>query len=99
MARRRNDEETGEPKQYRAGDQIHITITRDFAEMATDFFLFCKKHHFNPSEVIRGSMKTWLDKQKKIQDEYEKSEFHKNEVLADIIETYPWLKKTLSGGR
>ena len=97
--RRRDEEEGGEPKEYRAGDQIHITITQGFADAATEFFAFCKKHQFNPSEVIRGGMKTWLERQKKIQEQYEKSEFYQNEIISDIVEAYPWLKETLRGRR
>ncbi len=99
MPRKQRDEDGDEVKKYRAGDQIHITVTRDFADNATEFFAFCKKHHFNPSEVIRACMKTWLDRQRKVQEEYEKSEFHKNEVVADIVEAYPWLTETLKGKR
>ena len=51
------------------------------------------------NEWFRGSMKDWLGKQKKIQELYEESEFKKNEIVAEIIETYPWLKKTLEGSR
>ena len=100
MPRKRRDEgDSGEPKAYRAGDQIHITITQGFAETATEFFNFCKKHQFNPSEVIRSGMKNWLEKQKKVQEQYEQSEFHRNEVLQEIVESSPWLKETLRGRR
>jgi len=99
MPRRRRDEDDGEPKEYRAGDQIHITITQGFADTATEFFAFCKNHQFNPSEVIRSGMKTWLEKQKLIQEQFEKSEFYKNEVIKDIVEAYPWLKETIRGRR
>ncbi len=57
-------------KEYRPGDQIHISVTRDFSETATEFFAFCREHNFNPSEVIRDSIREWLEKQKEIQRMY-----------------------------
>ena len=51
---------------YEAGDQIHITVTQDFTENATEFFRFCKKYHYSPSDVIRGCMINWLEQTRKM---------------------------------
>lgn len=51
---------------YRAGDQIHVAVTAEFAPVATEFFHFCRRNHFNPSEVIRGAIAQWLQKQKEM---------------------------------
>lgn len=55
-------------KVYRSGDQIHIAVTQNFEDTATEFFSFCKDNHYNPSEVIRSCMEQWLDKQKRIRE-------------------------------
>lgn len=55
-------------KVYRSGDQIHIAVTQNFEDSATDFFGFCKENHYNPSEVIRSCMEQWLEKQKRIKE-------------------------------
>ena len=85
-----------ESRPYHAGDQIHITVTQDFAEMATDFFRFCKKYHYSPSDVIRGGMVTWLEKTKRMIEQYEKSDLNKEEIINEITKDYPWLKGSLS---
>ena len=85
-----------EDKPYKAGDQIHITVTQDFAEMATDFFRFCKKHHYSPSDVIRGGMMTWLKRTKKMVDQYESSDISKEAIIEEIVTDYPWLKGSLT---
>ena len=54
------------PKHYKSGDQIHIAVTQNFEDVATEFFLFCKENHYNPSEVIRSCMESWLAKQKRL---------------------------------
>lgn len=56
------------PKHYKSGDQIHIAVTQNFEDVATEFFLFCKENHYNPSEVIRSCMETWLAKQKRLKE-------------------------------
>ena len=80
---------------YQAGDQIHITVTQDFTETATEFFRFCKKYHYSPSEVIRGCMASWLDRTKKMVEMWEKSDQNREEILNEIINQYPWLKQAL----
>ncbi|MFO8051100.1 MAG: hypothetical protein R6V01_05305 [Thermoplasmatota archaeon] len=55
-------------KVYKSGDQIHIAVTQNFEDCATEFFRFCKDNHYNPSEVIRSCMEQWLDKQKRIKE-------------------------------
>ena len=81
---------------YKAGDQIHITVTQDFTEMATDFFRFCKRNHYSPSDVIRGCMMTWLKRTKTMIEQYEKSDLSKETFIDEIIQDYPWLKGSLS---
>jgi len=60
-------------KVYKSGDQIHIAVTQNFEDTATEFFRFCKENHYNPSEVIRSSMDQWLQKQKRIKEMMEGS--------------------------
>ena len=55
-------------KEYRSGDQIHVAVTQNFEETATEFFGFCKDNHYNPSEVIRSCMEQWLMRQKRIRE-------------------------------
>ncbi len=44
----------------RAGDQIHIVVTEEFAQTANEFFNFCAEQGYNPSQIIRGAMASWL---------------------------------------
>ncbi len=60
-------------KIYKPGDQIHIAVTQNFEDIATEFFQFCKENHYNPSEVIRSNMEQWLQKQKRIKEMMEGS--------------------------
>ena len=85
-----------EDKPYKAGDQIHITVTQDFAVLATEFFRFCKRNHYSPSDVIRGGMVTWLDKTKKMVEQYENSDLSKELIIEEILTDYPWLKGSLN---
>ena len=55
-------------KKYRSGDQIHIAVTQNFEDVATDFFQFCNENHYNPSEVIRSTMEQWLSRQKRMKE-------------------------------
>jgi len=57
-------------KQYKGGEHIHIAVTRNFADMATEFFTFCKTYNFNPADVIRSNIGSWLEKQGKLQEQY-----------------------------
>jgi hypothetical protein len=75
-------------KRYRNGDQIHISVTKDFAETATEFFKFCREHKFNPSEVMRGAISEWLERQKEVQRVYKESQIGKNDLLGKVIESY-----------
>lgn len=60
-------------KVYRSGDQIHIAVTQNFEQTATEFFNFCNSNHYNPSEVIRSCMEQWLQKQIRIKEMMEGS--------------------------
>ena len=61
-------------RRWRAGDQIHITVTREFTETAGEFLDFCRANNFNISGVIRECMESWLKRQKRIQQEFAKTE-------------------------
>ena len=58
-------------KSYKPGDQIHISITQDYVETATEFFSLCTKYHYSPSEVIRGNISEWVEETKKMVEQYE----------------------------
>ena len=75
-------------KRYRNGDQIHISVTKDFTETATEFFKFCRENRYNPSEVMRGAISDWLEKQKEIQRIFKDSQMDKSDVLGKVIESY-----------
>ena len=75
-------------RRYRKGDQIHISVTKDFAETATEFFRFCREHRYNPSEVMRGAINDWLVKQKEIQKIYKESQMERGDMLEKVIESY-----------
>ncbi len=75
-------------KRYRNGDQIHISVTKDFTDTATQFFRFCREHRFNPSEVMRGAIADWLEKQKEMLRVYKESQMEKGDVLEKVIESY-----------
>ena len=75
-------------KRYKKGDQIHISVTKDFADTATDFFKFCREHRFNPSEVMRGAIADWLDKQKEMRRVYKESQMEKEDMLDKVVESY-----------
>ena len=75
-------------KRYRNGDQIHISVTKDFADTATEFFRFCREHRYNPSEVMRGAITDWLERQKEIHRVYKESQIDKSDVLDKVIESY-----------
>lgn len=66
-------------KQYQAGDQINIAVTKDFAPVAEEFFRFCEEHQFNPSEVIRTAIANWLEDKKKLYGINERKE----EIVAE----------------
>jgi hypothetical protein len=75
-------------KRYRNGDQIHISVTKDFAETATEFFKFCREHRYNPSEVMRGAISDWLEKQKEIQRIFRETQMDRGDMLGKVIESY-----------
>lgn len=60
-------------KSYQAGDQIHISITQDYVDTATEFFRLCTKYHYSPSEVIRGNISEWVEETKKMFEQYEQA--------------------------
>ena len=53
-------------KRYKSGDQVHITVTKDFEDIATEFFKMCRDLDANPSKVIRSGMAAWVERQKEI---------------------------------
>lgn len=78
-------------KHYKTGDHIHIIVTRDFAQTATEFFAFCRKHHFNPSEVIRANLKSWLRNKKQAE-----SPRVQEEIVSSILREHPWFFEELA---
>jgi len=74
-------------KRHNSRDIIHVSVTKDFVDTAAEFFVFCKEHQFNPSEVIRENIRSWLEKKKAIQEILQKEE-----AFMDIMENHPWLK-------
>ena len=75
-------------KRYRKGDQLHISVTKEFADTATEFFRFCREHRYNPSEVMRGAILDWLEKQKEIMKVYKESQMERGDMLEKVIESY-----------
>ncbi len=75
-------------KRYKSGDQIHISVTKDFTETATEFFKFCREQRFNPSEVMRGAIADWLEKQKEMHKVYNEVQVVKSDVLDKVIQSY-----------
>lgn len=75
-------------KRYKTGDQIHISVTKDFADNATEFFKYCRKYRFNPSEVVRGAIADWLEAQKEMQKVYKEAQMGKSDVLDKVIQSY-----------
>ncbi|MCD6383083.1 MAG: hypothetical protein J7L88_01320 [Thermoplasmata archaeon] len=63
--RRRGRTPRGEKKVYRPGDTLHVLITQDFAEVANEFFEFCRRNNYNASDVIRSCIRKWLEERKK----------------------------------
>lgn len=75
-------------KRYRKGDQIHVSVTKDFATTATEFFRFCREHRYNPSEVMRGAVSDWLEKQKEMRRVFKDAQVEKEDVLEKVVESY-----------
>ncbi|UCF08339.1 MAG: hypothetical protein JSW28_01220 [Thermoplasmata archaeon] len=75
-------------KRYRKGDQIHISVTKDFADTATEFFRFCREHRYNPSEVMRGAVADWLAKQKEMRKVFREAQMEKQDVMEKVVESY-----------
>jgi ABC-type proline/glycine betaine transport system substrate-binding protein len=75
-------------KNYKPGDHIHILVTKDFAETATEFFMICKDEHFNPSEIIRSSMAEWVTRQKELQKWLRERNISKSDFMKQMAEAY-----------
>ncbi len=75
-------------KNCKPGDHIHILVTRDFAEMATEFFKICKDEHFNPSEIIRSAMGEWVDRQQELQRLLRDRNISKSDFMKQMAEAY-----------
>jgi len=78
---------------YKGGEQINIAVTKDFAPIATEFFRYCLEKGYNPSEIIRMLIASWL-KQKKELDELEKKVLSgelvltRKEMLSNLMKMY-----------
>ena len=74
-------------KKYRAGDQIHFIVTRDFVESVNEFALFCDENSINFSNAIRDAMVQWYnDRQAK--ERRNKSLEHGTSSLRGMAERY-----------
>ena len=78
----------GKYKKYRPGDHIHILVTKDFADTATEFFGICKDEHFNPSEVIRSVMAEWVSRQVELKKLLREREITKSDFMKKMAAAY-----------
>lgn len=78
----------GRYKKYKPGDHIHILVTKDFADMATEFFRTCKDEHFNPSEVIRSAMADWVSSQQELKKLIKEREITKGDFMKKMASAY-----------
>jgi hypothetical protein len=77
-----------EYKKSKPGDHIHILVTKDFTETATEFFKICKDEHYNPSGVIRSSIAEWVERQKELQRLIKERNITKSEFMKQMAEAY-----------
>jgi hypothetical protein len=75
-------------KKCKPGDHIHILVTKNFTDVATEFFMICKDEHYNPSEVIRSSIADWVEKQKELQRILKERNIGKSEFMRQMAEAY-----------
>ena len=75
-------------KKCKPGDHIHILVTKNFTDTATEFFKICKDEHYNPSEVIRSSIADWVEKQKELQRILKERNIGKSEFMRQMAEAY-----------
>ena len=75
-------------KKCKPGDHVHILVTKNFTDTATEFFKICKDEHYNPSEVIRSSIAEWVEKQKEMQKILKERNIGKSEFIRQMAEAY-----------
>ena len=75
-------------KNCKPGDHIHILVTRDFADTATQFFKICKDEHFNPSEIIRSAIADWVSRQEERKRLLRERNISKSEFMRQMADAY-----------
>jgi ABC-type proline/glycine betaine transport system substrate-binding protein len=78
----------GKYKKCRPGDHIHILVTKDFADTATEFFRICKDENFNPSEVIRSAMAEWVNRQQELKKLLRERNITKSDFMKQMAAAY-----------
>ena len=75
-------------KKSKPGDHIHILVTKDFADTATEFFRICKDEHFNPSEIIRAAMAEWVIRQQELKRLLRERDISKSDFMKKMATAY-----------
>ena len=75
-------------KKCKPGDHIHILVTKDFAETATEFFRVCKEEHFNPSEIIRSAIAEWVSRQQELKRMLRERDISKSDFMKQMATAY-----------
>jgi hypothetical protein len=78
----------GKRKICKPGDHIHILVTKDFADTATDFFRICKDEHYNPSELIRSLISDWVIRQHELKKMLKEKDITKSEFMKEMATAY-----------
>ena len=78
----------GKYKKCRPGDHIHILVTKDFTDTATEFFRICKDEHFNPSEIIRSAMAEWVGRQQELKKMLRERDISKGDFMKQMATAY-----------
>ncbi len=78
----------GKYKVCKPGDHIHILVTKDFVDTATEFFRICSEEHYNPSEIIRSTMAEWVNRQKELQRLLKERNISKSDFMKQMADAY-----------
>ena len=78
----------GKYKNCKPGDHIHILVTKDFTDTATEFFRICKDEHFNPSEIIRSAIADWVSRQEERKRLLRERNISKSEFMRQMADAY-----------
>jgi hypothetical protein len=52
------------PRIFKKGDLITVSVPAEYTDVATEFHKYCREHHINVSDLIRGLMYEWLRRRK-----------------------------------